>query len=450
MTQYNSIRPANFLLYLIILLATGCAKTTTQALINQEPTAAGFALVKRPVDSIGPNINNEFLIVKPQVIQHKTAWDRLFALYSLPEIENERIENEIQNYLNHPQFLVKIQQRAEPYLHFILDEIEAKKIPGEIALLPVIESSFRPTAISKSRASGLWQFIPATGRLFGLKQNWWYDGRNDIYASTRAATTYLQQLSNRYENDWLLALAAYNAGLGNIGKAIRKNEKKDLPTDYWSLPLTKETTNYIPRLLAIAKILANSEKYNIPLHPIPNKPYFTVVNLDSQIDLGVAAELAKTSVDDFFSLNPGYKRWTTHPDGPHHLLIHTDKADAFKDKFEHTLKKDRMKWVRHTIKQGEYLGSIAKQYRTSVKAIRKTNRLKKDNIRAGRFLLIPKPLAKAYASKANRRLYIVKKGDTFWDIARQFRVKSKDIASWNNLSLKKALYPGQKLIIKKG
>jgi membrane-bound lytic murein transglycosylase D len=295
--------------------------------------------------------------------------------------------------------------------------------------------------------------MPATGRLFGLKQNDWYDGRNDIYKSTQAATTYLKQLSNLYNKDWFLALAAYNAGKGNIAKAIRKNKKKNLATDYWSLPLTKETTNYVPRLLAIAKIFANNKKYNIPLRPIPNKPYFNVVNIETQIDLGIAAKLAQTPLDVFYTLNPAYKRWCTDPDGPYHLLIHADKADIFKDQLAQTEKKDRIKWIRHKIKNGENLGLLAKKYKTTVSAIRQSNRLANNKIRAGKTLRIPYTLVKttaAAATNANRHLYIVKRGDTFWDIARKFDVRSKDIAYWNKLSLKKALQPGQRLIIKKG
>ena len=185
-------------------------------------------------------------------------------------------------------------------------KLKLKNIPGELALLPIVESAFKPHAISKSKAMGLWQFMPATGRFFGLKQNWWYDGRKDIYASTQAATTYLKQLGTLYDNDWSLALAAYNAGKGTIGKAIRRNKKKNLATDYWSLSLYNETMEYVPKLLAIAEIFANAEKYNIPLYPIPNKPYFAIVNTEIQLDLNMAAEMANMGAEDFFILKPWF------------------------------------------------------------------------------------------------------------------------------------------------
>ncbi len=448
MSVFNSIRSSNFLLYLIILFSAGCAeKATTHAFIK-EPNPSIIELVGIPKD-IGPNqplISLEK--VEPISTFHASVWDRLFSLYALPNIDNERVDYEIQRYLKHPEYLTKIQRRAEPYLYFILNEVESKQIPGELALLPIVESAFLPHALSRSKAAGLWQFMPATGRFFGLKQNWWYDGRRDIYTSTQAATDYLKQLSKTFDDDWFLALAAYNAGKGNIRKAIRKNRNQGLQADYWSLPLRKETKTYVPRLLAIAKILANADSYNIPLLEIPNTPYFSIVDIHSQIDLSIAAEMANTPLNDFFILNPAFKRGSTDPDGPFHLLVHTDKADAFKTKLASTLKKDRMKWLRHKIKAGENLGLIANKYNTTVNALLKGNHLANSNIRAGKYILIPSSLTKD--ANNMHKLYTVKKGDTFWDIARQFDVRSKDIAHWNNISLNKVLRPGQKLIIRGG
>ncbi|NOQ77286.1 MAG: transglycosylase SLT domain-containing protein [Methylococcaceae bacterium] len=449
MSAINSISSRNYLLFLIIFITTGCAeKATTHAFLNEVPPVEIelSQLLSQPLPIQSNTLSNT---EKPETITYTTAWDRLFSLYALPKIDNDRIEHEVQRYLKHPKYLEKIQRRAAPYLHFIIDEIESKQMPGELALLPVVESAFLPHAYSRSKASGLWQFIPSTGRLFGLKQNWWYDGRRDVYTSTQAATSYLKQLSQTFDGDWFLALASYNAGKGNIRKAIRKNKKKNLATDYWSLPLRRETKNYIPRLLAIAKIFANAEKYNIPLLDIPNKPHFTVVNTESQMDLNLAAEMANTSLDEFFILNPAFKRGSTDPDGPFHLLVHTDKAENFKTELAKTLKKDRIKWRQHQIKSGENLGIIAKKYKTTVNALLKGNHLENTNIRAGKYLLIPSLLASP-SKNTGKQLYTVKKGDTFWDIARQFDVRSQDIAQWNNISLNKTLQPGQKLIIKEG
>nr|WP_305908961.1 transglycosylase SLT domain-containing protein [Methylomarinum sp. Ch1-1]MDP4521828.1 transglycosylase SLT domain-containing protein [Methylomarinum sp. Ch1-1] len=387
--------------------------------------------------------------------EHATVWERLLSLYALPEIDNERINQQLQWYLRHPEYIERIQQRAEPYLYFILEEVEAKKIPGELALLPAIESAFKPQAYSSSRAAGLWQFIPSTGRFFGLKQNWWYDGRRDVFASTQAATRYLKELSEEFDDDWLLALASYNAGKGNIRKAIKRNLDLDLESDYWALQLRQETMDYVPRLLAIAKIFADPQQYNIKLHDIPNQPYFEVVNIQSQLDLSKAVEMAQTPTDAFFKLNPGFNRWSTDPDGPHRLLIPIDKADQFKHKLARLPEKERMKWIRHKIQPGENLGIIAHKYQSSVIAIKRSNRLSGNMIRAGKYLLIPvsqRPLNMA-ASRDHpqtSQVYTVKKGDTFWQIARKFSVNSRDIARWNQLSLTTPLQPGQKLLIKQG
>jgi len=468
MTTYNSIRSISYLLYLIVFITSGCAeKTTSHAFVNEVPPAVEHAVYTKPtltepvftkfiapiikkadpVDVI-TSITKEPAITtdSTDTTQYNTVWDRLLSLYALPEIKNDRIDHEVQRFLKNPKFLGEIQQRAEPYLYFILDEIEAKKIPGELALLPVIESAFKSHAISKSKAVGLWQFMPATGRYFGLKQNWWYDGRKDAYSATQAATTYLRNLATLFDDDWALALAAYNAGKGTIGKAIRRNKKKKLPTDYWSLSLYKETMDYVPRLLAIAKIFANTEKYGIPLYPIPNKPYFSVVETESQIDLNMAAKMANTPTADFLALNAGFKRSTTDPKGPYRLLIHADKANIFKNNLALTGKKDRVKTISHRIKAGENLGFLAKKYSTSIEALRQTNHLSSNNIRKGQLIHIPSSFSSDEES-INKKFYTVKKGDTFWNIARQFAVQSKDIASWNNLSLNQALHPGQKLII---
>ena len=453
MTTYNSIRPVNYLLYLIIFIISGCADNPAKyTYTNEPPTTVNQQESYTPKS---PASNEDFISLKKlkqSVFPHKTIWNRLISLYALPDIENERVEKEIQNYLNQPEYLTTIQQRAEPFLYFILDQIESKQIPGELALLPVVESAFKPNAISKSSASGLWQFMPATGRLFGLKQNWWYDGRNDVYTSTQAATTYLKQLSELFDDDWFLALAAYNAGKGTIGKAIKRNMENGLATDYWSLALRKETMDYVPRLLAIAKIFANADKYNIPLQPFPNEPYFTVVNIESQLDLNLAIEMAQVPDNEFFTLNPAFKRLSTNPDGPFHLLIHTDKTETFKENLARIAKKDRIKRIRHQIKAGENLGVIARKYHTTVKALRYSNHLANNNIKTGQLLLISTVTDNAFnkTTKVKKQFYTVKKGDTFWNIARQFAVSSQDIANWNNLSLNKLLQPGQKLIIKKG
>jgi peptidoglycan lytic transglycosylase D len=226
MMHINFNRSANFLFILSLLIISGCSKNTKSPLnVSQKPPV--ITKESNTYSFIQHNIFSKKKFKAP-LTPHKTVWDRLLSLYALPEIENERIDRELNWYLQHPDYIARVQQRAEPYMHLILNEIEAKNLPGELALLPVVESAFLPNAYSKSDASGLWQFIPATGRLFGLKQDSWYDGRRDVYASTKAATTFLKQLSETFDGDWLLALASYNCGKGNVGKAIEKNESLKL------------------------------------------------------------------------------------------------------------------------------------------------------------------------------------------------------------------------------
>ncbi len=459
------------LLLLTFLMATGCSTTSKRSFSDKPPATSEMddGYVRHALHPFGKKKHTVPVRYK------NTVWERLLSLYSLPDIENERIDRELNWYLRHPGYLARIQQRAEPYLHLILNEIEAKNIPGELALLPVVESAFLPEAYSKSKASGLWQFIPATGRFFGLKQNEWYDGRRDVYASTKAATTFLKQLGETFDGDWYLALASYNFGKGNVRKAIEKNENLNLSTDYWSLDIPKETADYVPRLLAIAKIFANVEKYNIPLQSIPNKPYCELVDVKYQLDLNKAAELANTPLNEFLKLNPAFNHSSTAPQGPHHLLIPVAKVPLFKQNLAKLPYEERVDMKRyhhetmaqirhddhqtvltgHRVKAGETLSSIAYRNNTTVQAIRQANHLTGNSINSGILLKLPVPqkttrhAANIAKSKVgSTQIYTVQKGDTFWNIAQKFSVSTRDIADWNKLTVKTTLLAGQKLTIK--
>ncbi|MGR9086969.1 MAG: LysM peptidoglycan-binding domain-containing protein [Gammaproteobacteria bacterium] len=476
--QIYSNRSSKYCLLLLTLISAGCSQSPKNTLsIDPRPPA----ISNKDTDPIRHSSVRPLPNKKLRRGPINTVWDRLFSLYALPDIQNERIDREINWYLRHPDDLAVLQQRAAPYLHHILDEIEARQIPGELALLPVVESSFIPEAYSKSDASGLWQFIPSTGRLFGLEQNSWYDGRRDIYASTKAATEYLKQLCETFDGDWLLALASYNWGKGNVRKSIEKNQYLDLPTDYWSLNMPEETTNYVPRLLAIARIFANAEEYHIPLQYIPNKPYFEVVNLNAPIDLNKAATLANTPFNEFKKLNPGFNRWCTAPDGPHRLLIPVKQASVFKrnlarlpydawaanpereeavkvaQRQHHTIADARA--VRYKVRPGESLTSIARKHHTTVATIRRLNHMKQFQVNSGSYLKIPangKTDAIHMISKSTRnsgsnygdRYHIVRKGDTLWNIAQRYGVSTSELAGWNNTRADSAVILGRKMIIK--
>jgi membrane-bound lytic murein transglycosylase D len=338
-------------------------------------------------------------------------------------------------------------------------------MPTELALLPFVESRYDPFAYSSGRASGLWQFIPSTGRHFKLKENWWLDERRDIIASTQAALGYLSSLHKRFDGDWLLALAAYNAGQGTVGRAITANKRKNKPTDYWSLSLPKETQFYVPKLLAWKKIINAPQDYDTRLAKIENKPQFTGINIGSQIDLAKLADMSAIHIDTLYALNPAYNRWATDPDAPHELLFPIEKADFIKNALKDYPIQERIQWHRYTIQANDSLGRIAARYNTTTSAIKSINQLSSSTIRIGKTLLIPvaskgsqyyqgsakQRLAKrqdSYAKDSKQRIeHTVKSGETLWSIAQQYQLSTSQIARWNNMSPKDVLRQQQKLVL---
>ena len=392
------------------------------------------------------------------------VWERMRQGYRLDSREHPKINRELRQFSKHPRYLDLIQDRARPYIHFILNELEKRDMPMEIALLPAIESAFQPFAYSTGRAAGLWQFIPSTGRSYGLKQNRWYDGRRDIVASTRAALDYLKRLNEMFDGDWDLTLAAYNAGAGTVQKAVRSNRANGKAIDYWSLQLPKETSRYVPRLLALSRIFANPHTYGVTLQKIPDEPYFRTVKLDSRIDLKIAAKLSGLSLDEFQLLNPGFTRLVTPPDGPHKLHLPLDKADGFLTQLSELSQEKRLGWSQYKIKQGDSLSLIAQNHAISVEDLKEANQLQGNTIRAGRHLVIPGSSKTAKTStkiaqtnktrNQNRRRdnaarqYVVKRGDSLWSIAQAHNVNHLLLAKWNDLTPNTPLQPGQKLIIR--
>lgn len=393
----------------------------------------------------------------------RDLWDRLRAGYAFPETDHPRIDAELAWYVNHPDYLARTVERARPYLWLIVEAIEQRDMPQEIALLPVVESAFQPFAYSHGRAAGLWQFIPSTGTHFGLKQNWWYDGRRDVLASTSAALDYLQQLNTMFDGDWLLALAAYNSGAGTVTRAIRNNRNRGRATDYWSLDLPRETRAYVPKLLALGHIFADPEAFDIEITSLPDEPVLTRVHVGAQIDLARAAELAGITLEEVYRLNPAFNRWATDPDGPHELLLPVDKAADFAIRLAETEGEQRVTWKRHQIGDGETLGHIARRYDTTVDVLRRVNGINGHMIRAGRSLVIPVAMKdlNSYTLSAEQRrtttqntrrgddriVHVVKSGDTLWDLSRKYRVSVNQIANWNAMSPRDVLRPGQRLVI---
>ncbi|WP_273440877.1 lytic transglycosylase [Sedimenticola selenatireducens] len=389
--------------------------------------------------------------------------DRLRAGFGLEIPDHPRIDSQIRWFASNNDYLDRVQERAAPYLYFILDEAEQRGIPSELALLPIVESGFRPFAYSPGRAAGLWQFIPSTGKHFGLEQNWWYDGRRDVVAATRAAFDYLSQLASQFDGDWQLALAGYNAGAGTVQRAIKRNQRKGKPTDFWSLELHDETMRYVPKLLAVAKVMGDPQQYGITLADIPNQPYFDSIDIGSQLDLALAADMAGISIEDLYRLNPGFNRWATAPDGPHRLSIPVEQAERFSEALDALDPQKRLRWSRYKIRPGDNLGGIARKHKTTVALLQQVNKLKGNNIRAGKHLLIPVSVksldqythtadarlakTKNRQRKGKRLTHKVVAGDTLWDIAQRYKVSHRALARWNGMSPRDTLRLGQQLVI---
>ncbi|GGD68321.1 lytic transglycosylase [Lacimicrobium alkaliphilum] len=425
----------------------------------------GIIPITHPVEDIATPIEPKPEISEqPEEVQEITnLWMRIRQQLSFEVPDDRRVKAQQNWYLKHPEYMDRVSKRAAPFLYLIVEEIEKQKMPMELVLLPIVESAFDPFAYSHGRAAGMWQFIPETGKRFGLRQNWWYDGRRDVMASTRSAMAYLQYLHRFFDGDWLHALAAYNSGEGRVQRAIRKNKRQNKPTDFWSLDLPRETRAYVPKLLALANILKNAEQFNAKWLPIENKPVTTLVKVGSQIDLALAADLAGLSLKELHALNPGYNRWATDPKGEHELLLPTQKADIFVAALSDIDDSKRLNWVRHKVRSGDSLLKLAKQYHTEVDVIRQVNEIRGNMIRAGDHLLVPVALKslETYSLSEGQRLaqtqsqprashklsHTVVSGDSLWEISRQYKVNLRSLAKWNAMAPTDPLMPGQKLVI---
>jgi membrane-bound lytic murein transglycosylase D len=392
------------------------------------------------------------------------AWLRLQQGMQLTPVDNERVRAQLKWFVEHPGYMQRVMERARPILPFVLDELEKRDLPTELALLPIVESAYQAFAYSHGRASGMWQIIPSTGRFLGLKQNWWYDGRRDIIESTRAAINYLEQLAGEFNGDWELALASYNAGPGRIRGAVRYNRYRNRPTDFWHLTrIRNETRAYVPKMFALKEMFTYPEKYQLDLLPISNQVSYEIVELDGQIDLALAADLAGISVNQLYQLNPAFNRWATAPDGPHRLLLPRGKADHFKHEVAKIPPTQRINWVRHKIRSGETLSQISQRYRTSVSLIKEVNNIRGSHIRAGKYLMVPTATKslQTYTLSANSRLqtiqntnrggtrqeHIVRPGQSLWSISRSYGVSTRALAKWNGMAPIDTLHVGQKLVV---
>jgi len=418
---------------------------------------------RKPVKATGQRARRVAASPAPPAPRYRDVWARVRAGLRLPRDHRARIERELAWYRRNQEYLDRMAERARLYLPYIAREVERRGMPLELALLPVVESAFQPYAYSRAGASGIWQFIQSTGKRYRLRQSWWYDARRDLIESTRAALDYLDKLRGDFGGDWLLAIAAYNTGEGNIERALARNRRAGRRLDFWSLRLPRETRAYVPRLLAVAEIVADPAAHGLRLAAIPDRIPFEVVATGGQIDLALAARSAGVSLDTLYRLNPGFHRFATDPAGPHRLLVPREAAPRLRRALASIATDARIAWKRHTVTRGESLATIARRYRIGVEALRSTNRLASDRLRAGTTLRVPTAMARgdlalsaelrlALARSAQRsapsQTYVVRRGDSLWRIARRHRMTVARLAALNGISARAVLRPGQRLRVR--
>jgi membrane-bound lytic murein transglycosylase D len=390
-------------------------------------------------------------------------WSRIKSGYAMPELKSQATTTHESWYASRPEYMKRMVDRSQKYLYHIVEEVQKRGMPTEIALLPMVESAFNPKAYSTSKASGIWQFIPSTGKNFGLKQTWWVDNRRDVTAATDAALTYLQKLHVMF-GTWDLALAAYNAGEGTVMRAIERNRKNGLPTDYQSLNLPAETKNYVPKLQAVKNIITNPGQYGLDIQPIANQPYFTKVTAPKQIDVNLAAKLAGVSLDEFTSLNPEHNRPVmSNTEDSHEILLPMGADVTFTTNLA-AYDKPLVSWQTYNAKRGERLNDIARKFGVSTAHLRDVNDINsKDKLSIARPMMVPtqgKPAEVALAveetaplieeslisSTLTSKRHIVKKGETLKTIAKSYGISTKQLLAYNHLKSAR-LKNGQVLLV---
>ncbi|MFM9970083.1 MAG: transglycosylase SLT domain-containing protein [Burkholderiales bacterium] len=416
------------------------------------PTIEDIREIKEP-NSVPRTID----LITPQ----DDLWDRIRTGFSMQQLYGPLVDSQQVWYTARPQMMKVLAERSRRYLYHIVDELEKRGMPTELALLPMVESAFNPMALSSAKASGLWQFIPSTGKRYELQQNWWYDGRRDILASTTAALDYLQFLYDMH-GDWQLALASYNWGENAVARAIERNKAKRLPTDYASLTMPAETRYYVPKLQALKNIIARPEKFGISLDPIPNQPYFVTVEKTKDIDIKLAAKLAEMSVEELMALNPAHNRLVLSAAQTQKLVLPADRADVFLANLEsHT--EPLSSWVPYTMKNGDVLEKLAAVHGIAVAKLRAANGITaRTRVGPGLQILLPmkgsdaaaEPLPVGYvppiqferASRTETRkiIHTVARGDTLPSIASKYKVSVEDLRRWNSIG---RLLAGQQLTI---
>jgi membrane-bound lytic murein transglycosylase D len=394
--------------------------------------------------------------------EEKDLWERIRRGFSMPELDTPLVAEKERSYLAQPAYLQRMMTRGGRYLYFIVEELERRKMPTELALLPFVESAMNPVAMSSAKASGLWQFIPSTGRAYDLNQNWWVDNRRDVVKSTHAALDYLQKIYAMHGNDWFLALASYNWGEGSVGRAVRSAKAKGLSGDYLSLNMPNETRHYVPKLLALKHIVQRSEALNVSLPTMLNKPYFVTLEKTRPIDLKLAAKFAGMTVDEFVGLNPAHNRPVIAASKNNEIKLPADRVDAFLEAVKKHSSDNLVmaSWQPYTVKPGETLSQVAQRGGVPEAEIRKANGLRPESkILPGTNLLVPhaevadeRKVESFVAPRVYEQVNIpsqyhkVSKKETLASIAQRYGLSVASLKAWNGI--KKTVAKGMNLLVR--
>ncbi|MFT3931264.1 MAG: LysM peptidoglycan-binding domain-containing protein [Spongiibacteraceae bacterium] len=455
----------------LTILVSACSTTSKNTASNtpatpDTPTTQHTAPL---ADVLNPATENRSSANSIYADDSESLWQRLRNGYQLDkDIQHPLIDKEVAWYRKNPTFVYRASERSSRYLHYVVSEVQQRNMPTEMALLPFIESAYDPFAYSRSGAGGMWQFVPQTATTFGLKRNWWYDGRKDVVASTDAALDYLQFLHDKFDNDWLLAVAAYNFGEGSIQRAMAANRSKGLPTDFWSLSLREETRTYVPRLLALAKIVAEPQRYGITLYSIPDRAYFAAAETKGQLDLAKASRLAKVDIDELLRLNPGLNHATISKETPQRILVPINAYDQFTRELAALPASERVQYQQYKVVKGDTLASLSRKFGVSTGALAAANGLGDKLLKPGQELLIPQgsnsarletaqseneaaqvpvPVTTQTPFGSTQIFHTVEAGDNLRRLSQHYGVSIKDIQRWNGLGPDDPIKLGQKLNI---
>ena len=448
------------------LLAVTAASLFLAACASVPPPSAAVPVESAPLALLAP-LAASTDVRDPEIgnvdvtnLKQSDLWQRMRAGFAMPDLTTAAAQDKTAWYAARGEYVKRSFERARPFLFHIVEELEKRGMPTELALLPLVESAYNPKAVSSAQAAGMWQFIPSTGKNYKLTQDWWRDERRDIIASTTAALDYLQKLHGMF-GDWHLALAAYNWGEGAVGRAIERAKAKGEPADYASLKMPAETAGYVPKLQAVKNIVMNPALYNVALPSVPNAPYFATIVKERDIDVKTAAKFAEMPVDEFTALNPAHNRPVIPGGNKPTLILPVDKVDTFRQNLENSQGKSLSSWQAHLLKAGEKIEQIAARFGIDLASLRAANGLTaRSRLTPGHTLLVPKdgkaqeialPVnldqpAVLAQERAVKTAYVVRKGDTLAGIAKKYQVSADEVKRSNKLA-SATVSAGQKLVI---